>query len=198
MSTIANVVAIPATLATSVLILLLFGAVIVILFYIFKSIGIYRMAKNKGVKAPGLAWLPIFDWLILGRTADHIRKEEGASHSGFGGWIFLLTIVIIVGDIAQINILGNITIANFSESFSKAALNIIWFLPVMALCALCTIAVLVLKLIVLFYVYKECSSAYGALFIISFFFSFLIPVFLFAIRKNAKQKEEPYETVDGV
>ncbi len=187
-------ITIPAALLGGLLFLLLFGGVVVLLFYIFKSVGIYRIAKDQGVKAPGLAWLPIFDLLILGRSADHIRKKDGAEHSGFGGWIFFLSLIIIAGSIA-------ITIATgkTSNSFGmiKAAmLTHGWLLPVLIVVLCCSLALIVLEIVVLGFVYQELSKAHVALLILSLIFSFLTPVFLFAVRKNGKKKEEePYEDI---
>lgn len=177
----------------AVLFVVFFGGIIVILFYIFKSVGIYRIAKTLGVKAPGLGWLPIFDWLILGRSADHIRKKEGAEHSGLGGWIFFLYILFIAGEIAQIVALGKITIDNIADKYVQAIETEVWFLPVVIVTGFIAVVIVVLQLIVLAYVYKAFSGAHVALFVLSFFFAWLIPVFLFAIRKNLSKKEKKKE-----
>lgn len=191
----------PIAAVGGLLFVIFFGGIIAIVFYIFKSIGVYRISKNLGVKAPGLGWLPLFDWLILGRAADHIRKRDGAAHSGFGGWIFVLSIAVLAGNIAEIVALGKITVNTFMDKINETMTTVAWFLPVVLVVGACSIAVLVLQLIVLGFVYKELSSVHVALFILSLIFSFLIPVFLFAIRKNGMKvvkKEEEVPQFEGL
>ncbi len=184
-------IAIPTALVGGVLFLLAFSGILVILFYIFKSVGIYSIAKNRGVKAPGLAWLPLFDWLILGRSADHLRKEDGAKHSGIGGWIFFLSLVVLAGDVAGYTVLGTLTKDNATAKIQHAISTIAWFLPVMIIVAACSITLIVLKIVSLGYVYEALTKAHVALLILSIIFAWLIPVFLFAIRKRGKKKDDP-------
>lgn len=55
--------------------LILYGVLILFLIasYVISSIGLYRMAKARGIPAPGLAWVPIGrDW-ILGSVSGDLR-----------------------------------------------------------------------------------------------------------------------------
>ena len=45
------------------------AAVIGLVFYIFEAIGLYRMARGCGLSAPGLAFVPIANAMILGQLA---------------------------------------------------------------------------------------------------------------------------------
>ncbi len=47
--------------------------VLIIILYILKSIGLYRMAKNKEIKQSWLAWIPYGDNYILGSVVKKIE-----------------------------------------------------------------------------------------------------------------------------
>ena len=39
--------------------------------YIFEAIGLYTLAKRRGLRYPGLAWVPVANVWILGALADN-------------------------------------------------------------------------------------------------------------------------------
>ena len=45
--------------------------------YVIQSLALYRMAKNRNLKYPGLAWVPVANSWIIGSVVDH--------HSRIGG-----------------------------------------------------------------------------------------------------------------
>ena len=47
-------------------ILLFFVLVVGLVFYVFESIGLYTLAKRRGLQYPGLAWVPVANMWILG------------------------------------------------------------------------------------------------------------------------------------
>ena len=53
------------------------SSVIAIIGYVFRSLGLYRMAKNRGISAPGLAWVPIAYSYLLGKVSDDISLNSG-------------------------------------------------------------------------------------------------------------------------
>jgi len=54
--------------AAVVVVCLLIG----LLFYCLKSIGLYTLAKNRGIENPWLAWIPIADLYIMGMLVDEM------------------------------------------------------------------------------------------------------------------------------
>ena len=46
------------------------SSVISIVFYIFSSIGLYTIAKRRGIPGAGWAWVPLGNLWILGSIAD--------------------------------------------------------------------------------------------------------------------------------
>lgn len=192
LSTIGKVATIPAAFLGITIFAILFGGVLAIVLYIFKSIGIYTISKRRGVKAPGLGWIPILDQFTLGRTCDDIRRKSGAKHSGFGGWILVLELIELASGIAIVVLTGKTVAATFGDALQNAITYTSWLLPLLIFDAICAVVLVILELIVLAFVYKSLSGAHVALFLLSFFFAFLTPIFLFAIRKNDR-RDDKYE-----
>ncbi len=53
------------------------GILLGIMCYIFQAVALYSMAKSQGIKAPGIAWIPIINFYLLGKVADVIGKAQG-------------------------------------------------------------------------------------------------------------------------
>ena len=53
--------------------------ILAVITYIFSSLGFYTLAKRRGIRAPGLAWIPIggVRW-ILGSLADQYASLTGS------------------------------------------------------------------------------------------------------------------------
>ena len=72
-----------ANVSTVFLVLIVYGVILSLvsifsgLQYILTSIGLYVMAKNRGIKAPILAWIPIGNVWIIGSLADFFDSLEG-------------------------------------------------------------------------------------------------------------------------
>ena len=76
--------------------------------YIFQSIGLYSIAKRRGIKAPGLAWVPVGSMWILGSIADqfdYVRTGQVKKKRVALLWLtlvtFILTIIIFVSGYTQ-------------------------------------------------------------------------------------------------
>ena len=59
------------------LIVLALSLLVGLVFYIFQSIGLYKMAKTCGISAPGLAWVPLGNMVILGKLAQRGSAAYG-------------------------------------------------------------------------------------------------------------------------
>ena len=72
-----------ANVSTVFLVLIVYGVILSLvsilsgLQYILTSIGLYVMAKNRGIKAPILAWIPVGNAWIIGSLADFFDGLEG-------------------------------------------------------------------------------------------------------------------------
>lgn len=43
--------------------------------YVFQGIALYRMAKQHGIAAPVLAWVPVLNFYMLGKVADRVSAD---------------------------------------------------------------------------------------------------------------------------
>ena len=67
------------------------ASVLAILSYVFYSVGLFKTAKNLGIVAPWLAFIPVANLYLLGRVA----QGNGDKKSKFPfGWILLLLTLV--------------------------------------------------------------------------------------------------------
>lgn len=157
-----------------------------IVFYILRSIGLMRIAQNRGMAYPWLGWIPALGTFMIGAVADDIGEKQNGSKTYFR-W-FLLGGMILSNATAAVYLImlfsaGSSVISSRGASlpntmFTFASLVNLLQYPL-------AIATIVLMLISLNKIYKcyapSSSTAYTVL---CFFFSFLIPIFLFALRNR--------------
>ena len=58
-----------STIGLALVVVVGIAAVIGLIFYLFEAVGLYRMARGCGLSAPGLAFVPIANAMILGQLA---------------------------------------------------------------------------------------------------------------------------------
>lgn len=63
----------PISFAPAIMFLVFSFAVLV---YVFYSLGLYTIAKRRGLRYYGLAWVPIADYWILGSIADQYHNAH--------------------------------------------------------------------------------------------------------------------------
>ncbi len=161
-----------------------------IIFYIFSSIGLYTIAKRRGIRGAGWAWVPLGNLWILGSIADqydfitrHVKKKQRHLLLWLSIAIIILILIITPTFIA---FLINAAQRSFS-SFSTDA-----FLGTVVVMLICYIALLALAIISSVFTYisyyklfKSCTPNNAVVFLVlSIFFSFLIPFFVFSCRNK--------------
>lgn len=52
---------------------MLLALAMMVVFYVFQSIGLHTLAKRRGIKHPWLAWIPFGDYWIIGSISDNAR-----------------------------------------------------------------------------------------------------------------------------
>lgn len=149
-----------------VMFIVLFLAIFFGIGYIFKSIGIYTLAKRRGLSNSVLAFIPMTQEYVLGQIFDNIN-EYRQSYSNYRTILLILSIIT--------------TIFTSSSSLLMSG-DINWFLVLIIPTVWVTFRVF--KLIVLFNIYKEyapdCAIAYFILSVVLY----IDFIFLFIIRKN--------------
>ncbi len=153
-------------LAVLVIVLLAIGA----LCYIFQSIGLYTLAKRRGVAHPGLAWVPVGSSWILGSVADDYDNKINGTEKKMR----LTLLWMAVGEMAAAAI--NSYATNWMGN------DISW--PV-ALASAVMIVFFVFYYMALYKVYLSCTVRSAVtLLVLSILFPLIIPFVLFSLRNK--------------
>lgn len=170
--------------------------ILAVITYIFSSLGFYTLAKRRGIRAPGLAWIPIggVRW-ILGSLADQYASLTGSKlrcsrHILLWGEL-VLTAAAIPLLVFAIQLL-TATLAGQDVTMQLMQLN-----GVQTLLNLASIALSVMFYIALYKVYKSCDPKHAVLFLVlSIIFNVTMPFFVFACRNKDLGMPQP-EGGDG-
>ena len=157
-----------AALSGIFIVLLLILIAIMVIVYVFESLGLYTMAKRRGIPYYGLAWVPVANMWVFGKLADQYDNFKKGSNMH-------LTQILLYGDIGLTVLYIIAAIAN-----SAVMMMILW-MPAIALA--------VFEFIALYKIYHAASpSASVALLVCSILFTIVMPFALFALRN----KDEGY------
>ena len=182
-----------SVLRVSVLGILLFIALaIYLVFYIFESIGLYTMAKRRGIKYPGLAWVPIGNAWIIGSLADHYMNITELKNTKSRYILLWLDVIIgVLGIIVSIVLLGfgmHTIIEAFNSRYYGANSYILSMLGMLGLTGiiwLLAVTQQVFVYIAFYRIFKSCQPSNAVLYLIlSIFVNVSLPFILFAIRNK--------------
>ena len=162
-----------------------------VLVYVLQSLGMYTIAKRRGIHHPWLSWLPIGSAWILGSISDQyqyvakgrVRNRRkvllGMNIAVYAAvvlyyvyWLASVISLIITGDQA----------ADMALQSMGAVLLVIGFVLLLAVLAIVNTVFMYMAYYDLF---ESCKPSQAVIFLIlSIFFSFLLPFFVFACRKK--------------
>lgn len=159
--------------------------------YVLTALSLYTVAKRRGIAAPWLAWVPVARLWVLGSLSDQYRyltqgqiRHKRISLLVWTGANWVLTGGIVVGTIAAI------------AGASVGAILTVLCLALAVACA--AIVYVVLYFMVLYDVYASCDPQNAAVYLVlSVFFRFLVPVFLFLSRNLEKGMPPRKETAEN-
>ena len=148
-------------------------ALISLVGYIFQSIGLYTIAKRRGIANPWLSWLPVGNYWIAGSIADQYQEKISGS--------FNIKRFILLGiGIASLLLSGVTTDDGSVLGLLKTVLNY---------------ASLIFWNWALFDLYSSCKPGKNVLFLIlGVIFGFTVPYFVFACRKSDEGMPQPQPT----
>ena len=125
--------------------------------YVLQSLALYRMAKNRNLKYPGLAWVPVANSWIIGSVVDH--------HSRIGGidrqWRKTLLTLSIISAAGVFLYFILAFAASFSMVFgaTSAAGLIVILVPVLIIYALSVTANSLCTIICTYKIFEELTPA---------------------------------------
>ena len=169
-----------------ILITFLIISIVWLLFWIFRCIALYALAKNRGMSGAGLAWIPFIGQYRMGSIADDISRTEG-SKSVFGIVLLLGTIISRVLSSVSTSMMWPSMSGIFSYSDIDFGPGLTVGTALSSLGGLLGLSLYVIQIIALNKIYKsyrpESSTAWTVLSAIPFT-HFLVPIFLFIIRNQ--------------
>ena len=157
--------------------------------YVLRSLGLYTIAKRRGIHNPWLAWLPVGDYWITGSISDQY-------HYVTRGEVKNRRIVLLVLSIASavLSGIGNAAVGaemlgNFALSGGEDGAYVIRAVAEMGFINLLSsgvrLALLIFWHMTLFDVYSSCDQRYSVVYLVlGVIFGFTVPFFLFACRRK--------------
>ena len=169
--------------------------------YLLTAFGIYNMGKTLGVKNPWLSFIPFANVYAFGNIAEHYIKRDGRPSAKFSKILLTLNIIILVLTLVLVTALlvgfvfeaiSNPDINAYfeSEEFASAASYTLVLPIVLGMFAICGLAIayMVVTYVALWRIYFIFDSETATVYLIlSIFFNFLQPIFLFILRNREPQ-----------
>lgn len=161
--------------------MIVFAVIIGLVFYIFQSLGLYTLAKRRGIHCYGLAWVPIGNLWVMGSLADQYDNLINQKN-------MYLRRILLAGGIAMYAFLAVYffflaTLIN-SMSYSYVDPAIFTFIWIFMIFSLVIIAVAVFECIALYKVYVSANPQTATVFLVLSILFGLSPFFLFADRNK--------------
>ena len=171
------------------MILGLIGMAVGVTMYILQSMGLYNIAKRRGIHHPGLAWVPVADVWIIGSISDQYQyvvkgkvRNRRKVLLGLMIAVYVLMIVFLVLFVAGVINADMMMADTFDVSFfvsmggAFGVYMVMWVLFIIAA---------VFLYIAYYDVYRSCNPGNAVVFLVlSIFFDFLQPIFIFICRKK--------------
>ena len=198
-----------AIFGVMILIYIAFWAVIMaasITMYVLHSLGMYTIAKRRGIANPFLAWIPVANVWILGSIAD--QYDEAVKGVKKKSRILLLVlditmyvslalffIIAVMFEVVAIVFLASE--ANYEYDMTGGAVAIVVFLLFFIAVMILSVVLSVLTYIAYYKLFKSCRPYLAVIFLVlSIFVSFAAPICVFVCRKDDKGMPEKEITVE--
>ncbi len=166
-----------------------------IVLFILQGIGLYDMSKEAGLKYAWLSFIPCIWPFSLGRIAQRYVKRDGKPSAKFSVWLIVLNvlqILTVIAFLAAIVFAVFAIVANAQNSAElDTAMTIEMFkslIPAIILYFVLFAAALAYNItyyVALWRIFATYDNSNATLFIVlSIFFNFLAPIFIFVLRKK--------------
>lgn len=168
-----------------------FLGVIFLVMYLLNAFGLYGMAKGSGISDPWRGFIPFANTFLFGKIAERYVKKDGKKSAKFGGLLLafeILTLVfaaaVVVFSIGMLAVLFG-CINNAGEIETAIGYTLIpMFFSALALMGV-SITYIVLYYVALWRIFTAFDYNNATLyFVLTIFFSFLGPIFLFVLRNK--------------
>ena len=168
---------------------MLIMSVFTLVSYIFQCLGMYTIARRRGIHNPWLAWIPVGVNWILGSISDQYRYVARGQVKNRRKVLLGLNLVLLALDFASIVLLAVFSAGIVRDAGGMAAGE--GSLPIAVAMLLISLVVLVIAVIVFVFQYMSlydlfvsCNPEHGVLFLV---LSMLFPIgayLIFAMRNK--------------
>lgn len=164
----------------------LISSIYSIVVYVLHSLGMYTIAKRRGIRNPWLAWIPVASMWTLGSISDqyqYVAKGKVTKRRKviLGLMIAVFVMAVVIGIALGVSI-GVAAVTGAADQIVGPVLILI--LGYIALIAV-AITLTVFQYIAYYDLFASCNPDNATVFLVlSIFFSFLLPFFVFASRNK--------------
>lgn len=148
--------------------------------YVFTALSLYTIAKRRGIASPWLAWVPVANLWILGSISDQFRyvTQGQVKHKRVALLVWKCSgVVLFIGAVAAL----------FVAAAGQGMMAVMMLLCLALVWLVLAIVYAVLYFMALYDVYASCDPQNAAMYLVlSIFFRFLVPIFLFISREMEK------------
>lgn len=154
--------------------------------YVLRSLGVYTIAKRRGIRHPWMAWVPVVDHWLLGCISDQYQYVVKGKNKSKRKVLLVLDLAMVALYVvlmvcALIVVIGAVTEVSENEIYAPAMGMLGSVIPMMGI----AIALMVFRYMALYDLYTSCSPQNNVLFLVlSILFNVTEPFFIFFNRKK--------------
>ena len=162
--------------------------------YVLRALGLYSIAKRRGINHPWMSWVPVLDLWVLGCISDEYQYVVTGNIRNKRKWLLGLSIAmavlyivfaVLIG-VAVFGAVGGMTGSMNDNQLVATLLGpvmglVVGVIPLVGI----AIAVMAIRYVAMYDLYTSCSPQNNVLFLVlSIFFTVTEPFFLFFIRNK--------------
>ena len=162
--------------------------------YVLRALGLYSIAKRRGINRPWMSWVPVLDLWVLGCISDQYQYVVNGNVRNKRKWLLGLSIAmavlyivfaVLIG-VAVFGAVGGMTGSMNDNQLVATLLGpvmglVVGLIPLVGI----AIAVMAIRYVAMYDLYTSCSPQNNVLFLVlSIFFTVTEPFFLFFIRNK--------------
>ena len=157
----------------------------IVVFYVLQAKGLYAIAKRRGIHHPGLAWVPIGNWWIIGCISDQYQyvtngriRNRRKTLTRLSIAIFSVAVVLI--GMCVLLVVG--IIESGAEDLTPVMGMISWYIFYLGFMGLCVVGS-VFCYIASFDLFRSCNPKTAVLFLVLSIVVCPMSIFIFVDRK---------------
>jgi len=162
--------------------------------YVLNAVGLYRVAKRRGIHHAWLAWIPVGCNWLLGSISDHYQYVANQKNTVKRRILLILSLILLAVSVAFISAIVAMVLSVESAAGASAApavaaivLMVLSYLGIFGL----GLAVTVFCYIAYYDLFKSCKPGSAVLFLVlGILFNVTLPFFVFACSGSDKGMPE--------